>query len=63
MVIKIIALALGIAALLLTFRVDWVLKTFFKSEEPTLEAKLKVKYIALAVAVAAFVITFIESNL
>jgi hypothetical protein len=40
-----------------------VLKTFFKSEEPTLEAKLKVKYIALAVAVAAFVITFIESNL
>lgn len=54
LVIKIIAVLLGAAALLLTFRVDWVLKTFCKIDEPDINDRLKVKYIALAIAVIAF---------
>ncbi len=45
---------MGIAALLLTFRVDWVLKTFCKIDEPSINDRLKIKYIALAIAVVAF---------
>ncbi len=54
MVINIVAVILGIVALLLTFRVEWVLKKFFKKEDPTIEEKLKVKCIAFAIAVIAF---------
>lgn len=54
MIINIIAIVLGIAALLLTFRVEWVLKKFFKKEDPTIEEKLKVKCVAFAIAVVAF---------
>lgn len=54
MVIKIISVLMGIAALLLTFRVDWVLKTFCKIDEPSINDRLKIKYIALAIAVVAF---------
>ena len=54
MIIKIIAVLLGAAALLLTFRVDWVLKTFCKIDEPDINDRLKVKYIARAIAVIAF---------
>lgn len=63
MVIKVIAVILGIAALLLTFRVDWVLKTFFKVEEPELNDRLKIKYIALAVAVVAFAMVLLADKL
>ncbi len=62
MVIKIIAVVLGISALLLTFRVDWVLKTFFHNDDPSLEDRLKIKYIALAIAVIAFVSVLIIGN-
>lgn len=54
MIIKIIAVVLGIIALLLTFRVEWVLKKFFNKEEPTIEEKLKIKGIAFVIAVIAF---------
>lgn len=54
MIVKIIAIVLIIIALLLTFRVDWILKTFFKKDEPTLEDRLKVKYAALGIAVIVF---------
>ena len=54
MVIKIIAVILGIIALLLTFRVEWVLEKFFNNEEPTIEDKLKVKGAAAVIAVIAF---------
>lgn len=60
MVIKIIAAVLGIAALLLTFRVDWILKKLFANTEPTAEDRLKIKYIALAIAVIAFILVFIN---
>jgi len=55
MVIKIIAVILGIIALLLTFRVEWVLKKFFNNEEPTIEDILKIKGIAAIIAIIAFV--------
>lgn len=55
MVIKIIAVVLGIIALLLTFRVEWVLKKFFNNEEPTIEDILKIKGIAAIIAIIAFV--------
>ena len=54
MVIKIISVILGIIALLLTFRVEWVLEKISKNENPTLEDKLKVKGIAAIIAVIAF---------
>ncbi|MDO5396642.1 MAG: hypothetical protein Q4G33_01815 [bacterium] len=63
MVIKIISVLMGIAALLLTFRVDWVLRTFCKNNEPNLNDRLKVKYIALAIAVLAFVIVLLADKL
>lgn len=63
MVIKIISVLMGVAALLLTFRVDWVLRTFCKNNEPDLNDRLRVKYIALAVAVVAFAIVLLADKL
>ena len=63
LVIKIISVLMGVAALLLTFRVDWVLKTFCKNNEPDLNDRLRVKYIALAVAVVAFAIVLLADKL
>lgn len=63
LVIKIISVLMGVAALLLTFRVDWVLKTFCKNNEPDLNDRLRVKYIALAVAVIAFIIVLLADKL
>lgn len=59
MAVKIIAALLGIIALLLTFRVDWILKRFFNNDNPSVEDRLKIKYMALAIAVIAFVIVLI----
>ena len=58
MAVKIIAVVIGVIAVLLTFRVKWVLKTFFKTDEPSLDMQLKVKYTALALAVIAFITVF-----
>ena len=54
MIVKIIAVILGIIALLLTFRVEWMLEKFFGNEEPSMEDKLKVKSAAAVIAVIAF---------
>ncbi len=59
MIIKIIAVILGIVALLLTFRVEWVLKKFFNNENPSIEDKLKIKGVAAIIAIAAFAVVLI----
>lgn len=59
MIIKTIAVIICIIALIMTFKVKWVLETFFKTKEPSLETQLKVKYIALALAAAAFIAVFV----
>ncbi len=59
MVIKIIAVVLGIVALLLTFRVEWVIEKLFHNENPTIEDKLKIKGVAAIIAVAVFVAVLI----
>ncbi len=63
MIIKIIAVVLIIIALLLTFRVDWVLRTFFKNEEPTIDDRLKIKYAALGIAVIVFIAVLLVDKL
>ena len=63
MIIKIIAVVMIIIALLLTFRVDWVLRTFFKKEEPTMDDRLKIKYAALGIAVIVFIAVLLVDKL
>jgi len=55
LVIRIIAVIMGILALLMTYRVDWLLKNIFHMDDPTPQQRLRVKYIALGVAIASFV--------
>lgn len=57
-VIKIAALAVGVIALLLTFKASPIVEKVFK-REPTEGMVLRVKYIALALAVIAFLAVFI----
>lgn len=59
MALKIFALVLGVIALFMTFRAEWVLKTLFKAEEPDDGAILKMKYAAFVIAAAAFIIVFL----
>ena len=63
MIIKIIALLIGLVAVFLTFRVKWVLSAIFRISEPSLETILKVKYVALALAVIAFLAVFLADKL
>ena len=63
MIIKIIAVVMIIIALLLTFRVDWVLRTFFKKEEPTMDDRRKIKYAALGIAVIVFIAVLLVDKL
>ena len=58
MTVKIIAVILGVAALLLTFRGQWILSNILRIPEPSQEQILRTKFIALAIAVIAFITVF-----
>ena len=60
MVGKIIVFIICIMAAVLTFRVEWVLKTFFKRTSPDEKQIMKLKYIALFLAVLAFITVLIS---
>lgn len=58
MAVKIIAALLGLAALILTFRGQWILSNVFKQSEPSPKQLMQVKYVALGLAIIAFILVF-----
>ena len=62
MAIKITAVVLGIAALLMTFRGEWLMKKFMKISEPSQKQILSVKFAELGIAVIAFAMVFRVGN-
>lgn len=58
MAIKIIAVILGAAALMLTFRGEWLLQNILKISEPSQKQILSAKFAALGIAVIAFIMVF-----
>lgn len=58
MAVKIIAGILALAALLLTFRGQWVLSHVFKISEPAQNQIMSMKYVALGLAIIAFALVF-----
>lgn len=58
MQIKILITALCAAAIFMTFKCEWILKTVFKMPEPSDKAKITVKLIALLIAVVLFIMVF-----
>ncbi len=58
MQIKILIVVFCAAAIFLTFKGEWVLKTVFKMPEPSDNAKITVKLIALLIAVVLFIMVF-----
>ncbi len=59
MIVRILALALGLFALLLNFRSKYFIEKFTKQTEPPEGMVLRVKYAALALAVIAFLAVFL----
>ena len=59
--IKIAALALGLAALFMTFKARFIVQNVLK-KEPIQGMVLRVKYIALALAVIAFMAVIISGR-
>lgn len=54
MVVKIALFVICVAAAVLTFRGEWVIKTFTNDKEPDEGKVMALKYAALGLAVAAF---------
>ena len=59
MIVRILALALGLFALLLNFRSKFFLEKLLKQTEPSPEAVMRVKCTALVLAVIAFLAVFL----
>jgi hypothetical protein len=57
--VRIIAFIVCVAAALLTFRGEWILKTFTSDKEPSVKKIMALKYAALGLAVAAFAAVFL----
>ena len=60
MVGKIIVFIICVIAAVLTFRGEWVLKTFFAESSPEENQIMRLKYIALFLAVLAFITVLIS---
>ena len=58
MAVKTAAIILGVIALVLTFRADWILSNILKIPEPNQKQILTVKFIDFFVAVIAFLMVF-----
>lgn len=58
MIIKIVALIIGLFAVVLTFKAELIIEKVLK-KEPVRGMVLRVKYIALAMAIIAFLAVFI----
>lgn len=59
--VKIAALAVGIIAVLMTFKAEMLIEKVFK-KEPAQGMVLRVKYLALLLAVIAFAAVFISGR-
>ena len=54
MAVKTILFIICVAAAVLTFRGEWLIKTFTRDKEPSVNKITALKYAALGLAVAAF---------